>query len=282
MASVVAIVYGNNGRSSHDRYGGEGDQYGSGGAGQWFPYGMTSPGALHAMLFERHSALYGTTSAQLAEISVTFRQHATLNPQAVMRDPISIDTHQNSRFICEPLHLFDYCLINDGGVALIMTGQDRAKDCRKKPVYIRGVEQATALSDSSMPPDDFWRKPMQSISKRIYKKADCSRDELDALMIYDNFTPTVLFSLEGYGFCPIGESGPWVSEGHLRLGGRFPSNTSGGHLSESYMQGWALNVEAVRQIRGECGDRQVVNAELIQYMAAAPICTSIIYGASPR
>ena len=282
MASVVAIVYGNNGRSSHDRYGGEGDQYGSGGAGQWFPYGMTSPGALHAMLFERHSALYGTTSAQLAEIAVTFRQHATLNPQAVLRDPISIDTHQNSRFICEPLHLFDYCLINDGGVALIMTGQDRAKDCRKKPVYIRGVEQATALSDSSMPPDDFWRKPMQSISKRIYKQADCSRDELDALMIYDNFTPTVLFSLEGYGFCPIGESGPWVSEGHLRLGGRFPSNTSGGHLSESYMQGWALNVEAVRQIRGECGDRQVVNAELIQYMAAAPICTSIIYGASPR
>ena len=133
-----------------------------------------------------------------------------------------------------------------------------------------------------MPPDDFWRKPMQAISKRIYKQADCSRDELDALMIYDNFTPTVLFSLEGYGFCPIGESGPWVADGHLRLNGRYPTNTSGGHLSESYMQGWALNVEAVRQIRGECGERQVKKAELIQYMAAAPICTSIIYGGSPR
>ncbi len=282
MADVVAVVYGNNGRSAGDRYGGEGDQYGSGGAGQWFPYGMTSPGAMHAMMFNRHAHLYGTRSEHLGEIASTFRRHASLNPDAVMRTPITIEDHQNSRFVAEPLHLLDYCLINDGGVALIVTSAERAKDCRKKPVHIRAFGQASSFGSGSMPPDDFWRAPMQRIADHIYADADCTRDDLDALMIYDNFTPTVLFSLEGFGFCPVGASGPWAAEGHLRLGSKFPSNTSGGHLSESYMQGWALNVEAVRQIRGECGERQVNDAGLIQYMAASPVCTSIIYGASPR
>jgi acetyl-CoA acetyltransferase len=97
-------------------------------------------------------------------------------------------------------------------------------------------------------------------------------------MIYDNFSPTVVFTLEGFGFCRQGEGGPFVENGRLELGGDFPSNTDGGHLSNSYMQGWALNAEAVRQLRGECGARQIKDAKLIQYMCAAPLVTSVIYG----
>ncbi len=239
---------------------------------------MTSPGAAHAIMFRRHMHLYGTTSEQLASVSVAFRKHAALNPDAVMREPITVEDHQRSKLIAAALHLLDYCLINDGGCALILTTAERAGDMRVKPVYVRGMGQATALRDSNMPPEDFWFAPMQKSGNDVLRTAGVSRDDLDALMIYDNFTPTVLFSLEGFGFCPRGESGPFVQGGTLELGGRWPSNTDGGHLSNSYMQGWALNVEAVRQLRGECGARQVQGARLIQYMCAAPLTTSIIYG----
>jgi acetyl-CoA acetyltransferase len=242
---------------------------------------MTSPGAVHAMMFARHQHLYGTTSDQLAQVALSFRDHAALNPDAVMRDRITLADYHASRHICEPLHLFDYCLINDGGVALILTSADRAKDLRKPPVYVRGFGQASRLPGSDMPPDDFWREPMQAVARDVYAMAGISRDDLSALMIYDNFSPTVLFSLEGFGFCPAGESGPYVAEGRLRHGGPRPANTNGGHLSDSYMQGWSLNVEAVRQLRGECGERQVEGASSIQYMCASPVVTSIIYGTEP-
>ncbi len=274
---TVALVYGNNGRSAGDAYGGANDSYGSGGAGLWFPYGMTSPGAFHALMMRRHMELYGTTAEQLAEVPITFRHHATLNPQAVMREPIDLDTYLNARMIAEPLRLFDYCLINDGGVALILTTEERGRDLAKPPVHIRGCALQTAFKGSMFPPDDFWAAPLASVAQHSFADASLTRDDMDALMIYDNFAPTVLFSLEGLGYCGAGESGPYVAEGHLRLGGKHPTNTSGGHLSESYMQGWALNVEAVRQARGECGDRQVEGATNVHYAAAAPVCSSIIY-----
>jgi acetyl-CoA acetyltransferase len=278
LAEVVALVYGNNGRSAGDHYGGASDAYGSGGAGLWLPYGMTSPGAFHALMMRRHMEEYGTTSDQLGAVAAAFRRHASLNPHAVMRTPFTLEEYRAARFICEPLRLLDYCLINDGGVAMILTSAERARDLRKPPVYVRGFAQASSLAGSTFPPDDYWRAPMQRVAAEVYAMAGARPEDMDALMIYDNFTPTVLFSLEGFGFCAPGESGPWVADGKLELGGEFPANTSGGHLSESYMQGWALNVEAVRQIRGECGARQVPEAELVQYMTAAPVITSIIYG----
>jgi acetyl-CoA acetyltransferase len=278
MAEVVALVYGNNGRSAGDHYGGASDAYGSGGAGLWFPYGMTSPGAFHALMMRRHMEEYGTTTEQLGAVACAFRRHASLNPEAVMRTPFTLEEYRAARFICEPLRLLDYCLINDGGVAMILTSAERARDLRKPAVYVRGFAQASALAGSTFPPDDYWRAPMRRVAADVYQMAGAGPADMDALMIYDNFTPTVLFSLEGFGFCRPGESGPWVADGKLELGDQFPTNTSGGHLSESYMQGWALNVEAVRQVRGECGARQVAGANLVQYMTAAPVITSIIYG----
>ena len=278
LARTIALVYGNNGRSGGDRYGGAGDTYGSGGGGQWFPYGMTSPGAFHALMARRHMELYGTSADHLGAVAKTIRAHAALNPAAVMRAPFTLADYHASRFICEPLHLLDYCLINDGGVALILTSDERARDLKQPPVYLRGYGMATALAGSSFPPDDFWRAPMGKAATASFAAAGIEHNDVSALMIYDNFTPTVLFSLEGFGYCAPGESGPFAAAGNLALGGRYPTNTSGGHLSESYMQGWALNVEAVRQVRGACGERQVKDCAFAHYMAAAPVCTSIIYG----
>jgi acetyl-CoA acetyltransferase len=239
---------------------------------------MTSPGAFHALMARRHMELYGTTADQLGSVSKTFRDHAALNPAAVMRTPFTLADYHASRYICEPLHLLDYCLINDGGVALVLTSGERARDLIRPPVYIRGYGMATALAGSSFPPDDFWRAPMRKAAEKSFADAGASHADVSALMIYDNFTPTVLFALEGFGYCGEGESGPFVAQGRLSLGARYPTNTSGGHLSESYMQGWALNAEAVRQIRGACGERQVKNCAFVHYMASAPVVTSILYG----
>lgn len=281
MLNTVAVVYGNDGRSAGARYGGRGDAYGTGAEQLWFPYGMTSPGAIHAMAFQRHAALYRTTEEQLGAISVAFRKHARLNPQAVMQKPITLDDYLEARFICEPLRLLDYCLINDGGVAMILTRGERAADMRQRPVYVRGLAQTSRLAQGELP-DDFGYAAMQSSASRVFDMAEVSRDDIDALMIYDNFTPTVIFTLEGFGYCPQGEGGRFVEGGRLELSGEIPTNTNGGHLSESYMQGWSLNVEAVRQLRGGLGERQVPDAELVQYLQGGPLSTSIIYGRDAR
>lgn len=269
-ANYIALVYGNDGRSAAMKYGG--------GTSLWAPWGFTSPGAIHAMMYRRHMAEFGTTSEDLAHISVAFRKHASLNPNAVRRDPITVEEHQDSRYICDPLHLLDYCQINDGGVAWIMTTADRAKDLKKTPVYLSGFARQDTFTHASTPATDYWYPALRKVADEIYPRSGVARDDVDGLMIYDNFSPTVLFSLEGMGFCAQGEGGQFVRDGALELGrGRWPTNTSGGHLSESYMQGWALIAEAVRQVRGECGDRQIPDCSVVQYICATNIALSAIF-----
>lgn len=269
----VALVYANIGRSRRVQYGGEESP------GFWDPWGFTSMGGIHAMMFREHMNRFGTTSEQLAHVAVAFRQHALLNPAAVMKQPMTLEDHQTSRMICDPLRLLDYCLINDGAVCLILTSLERARDLKKRPVVISGVGAQDALSHASYPDAGFWYAPLRKVAGQVYGQSGLQPHDVKALMVYDNFSPTVLFSLEGLGFCEQGEGGRFVENGALALGGRLPANTDGGHLSNSYMQGWALNVEAVRQVRGECGDRQVPDCDVVQYVAATPCNRSIIYTA---
>lgn len=272
-ATHVALLYANIGRSRRVNYGGEEN------VGFWDPWGMTSPGAAHALMFRLHMERFGTTTRQLAEVSVAFRKNAMLNPLAVMNKPMSIEDHEEARRIVEPLGLLDYCLINDGAVCIILSTADRAKDLKKPPVLISGVGSQEAFTDSSISnfSQNFWYDELQSVSKEVFGIAGVQHSDIDLFLPYDNFSPTVLFSLEGMGFCAQGESGAFVENGTLAYDGNLPSNTDGGHLSNSYMQGWGLNVEAVRQIRGECGARQIPNCSVAQYVSATPCCRSIIY-----
>jgi acetyl-CoA acetyltransferase len=269
----VALLYANIGRSRRVNYGGDENP------GVWDPFGFTSPGAAHAMAFQRHMQMYGTTTRQLAEVSVAIRHHACLNPDAVMQKPITIEDHENARFITAPLRLLDYCLINDGAVCMILTTAERAKDFKKPPVMVSGFGSQESFTHSSISnfDMDFWHPAVKAAGEQAYGMAGIGPDDVDGLMCYDNFSPTVLFSLEGLGFCKQGESGSFVEGGTLKLGGKLPVNTDGGHLSNSYMQGWALNVEAVRQLRGECGARQIPDCEVVQYVQATPCTRSIIY-----
>ncbi len=273
LCNYAVLLYANIGRSRRVNYGGDESP------GIWDPWGFTSPGAAHAMAFRRHMEMYGTTTRQLAEVSVAIRYHACLNPDAVMRNPITIEDHESARFITAPLRLLDYCLINDGAVCLILTSKERAKDFKKPPVTISGFGGQDSFSSSSIAnfDMDFWYPAISAAGKQAYGMAGVTPKDVNALMCYDNFSPTVLFSLEGLGFCGQGESGAYVEDGALALGGRLPVNTDGGHLSNSYMQGWALNVEAVRQLRGECGARQIPDCEVVQYVQATPCTRTIIY-----
>ncbi|GAA1848958.1 thiolase family protein [Pseudonocardia ailaonensis] len=274
--STVALVYGNDGATAGATYGGAGEGYGTA-ASLTLPYGLTSPGAFYALMLQRHRHLYGT-GEELAAVSMTFREHARLNPGAVMRTPVSLEDYLTSRYVVEPMHLLDYCLINDGGVALVLTSRERARDLPRPVVPVLGLAQRAQLVNSDFPPEDFWAGAIREAGDRALAMADRTRDDMDALMIYDNFSCNVLFALEGLGYCGIGEGGAFVQGGRLALGGPLPTNTSGGHLSESYMQGWALVAEAVRQLRGECGARQVQGAETIQYACASPVVSTLILG----
>ncbi len=275
LAKTVACIYGNNGRSLGARYGGEGGGGSDTGISDT-AYGMTSPGASVAHMFRRHQYLYGTPVEALGHVAINNRLNAALNPDAVMRSPITMEDYLNSRFISEPLRLLDYCLINDGAVCLIVTSAERAKDLRKPPVYLHASAVAGDF-DHQYTVDDCFYDALQMIGSDLFARSDIQREDIDVAQIYDNFTPTVLFTLEGLGFCGRGESGAWVTAERIARSGELPLNTSGGHTSESYMQGWALLAEAVRQVRGESGARQIAGCENALYACTAPISSAMIF-----
>lgn len=256
MANYVACVFGDAAKTGGSRF-----NRASGWGDSWSIWGMYGAAANSAIAASRHMALYGTTSRQLAEVAVACRRHASLNPDAVMRQPISIEDHQSSRWVVEPLRLLDCCLISDGGVCIIVTTAERAKDLKKPPVLIRGMGQA--YTAENLEREDWWYVQHQKQAlARAYASAGLGPKDIQVAQLYDNFTISVLLWLEHGGFCRAGESGSFVEGGRIQLGGELPVNTAGGNLSESYMEGWLHIVEGVRQMRGECGPRQVEGAEL--------------------
>jgi acetyl-CoA acetyltransferase len=257
MASVVACVFGDVPRSGGNRY-----DSAAGSGDSWGIWGMFGAAANSAFGARRHMELYGTTSEQLGWVAVSCRRHAALNPQALMQAPMTIEDHQASRMIVEPLRLLDCCVISDGAVVILVASPARARDAQKPPVLIWGMGQGHTLQNLEAP--EWWYVPHQGDAlSRTYRMAGVGPTEIDVAQFYDNFTISVLFWLEHAGFVARGEAGPFVEGGErITLGGQLPLNTSGGNLSESYMQGWLHVVEGVRQIRGEAGPRQVEGAEL--------------------
>jgi acetyl-CoA acetyltransferase len=225
------------------------------------PYGLTTVGS-YALAARRHMEQYGTTSEQLAEIAVTMRRHAGLNPEAKMRRPIAVADVLASRMISEPLHLLDCCIISDGGGALVVTSAERARDLRRPAVLVLGCGEAVAHQETGAP--DLLTIAARQSGAQALGMAGVRHADLDLCTIYDSFTITVLVTLENLGFCKAGEGGSFVAGGRIGLGGELPVNPDGGGLSSNHpgMRGIFLVIEAVRQLRGECGARQVAGAEL--------------------
>ncbi len=226
------------------------------------PSGAIAPAQLYAPMARRHMELYGTTSLQFAEIAVSTRNNAMLNPNATMKRPISVEDHQNSRMISDPLRLLDCSLESDGGAAVVISAADRARDMRQNPVLVMGVAEGHPDSPSAITQrPDITTLGLAKAAPRAFAMADVTPDDIDVAEIYDCFTYNVLCQIEDAGFCKKGEGGPFVESGAIRLNGKLPINTHGGLLSQAHMAGMNHIVELVRQLRGEAA-AQVTGAKL--------------------
>jgi len=244
------------------------------------PYGAPIP-AFYALVARAHEHAYGTTEAQRAEVAVACRRHASMNPAAQMRDPITVEDVLKSKMIADPLHLLDCSLVSDGGGAIIMTSAERAKDFKNRPVYLLGIGEGHSHEHISQA-HSFVASAAKDAGERAYKMAGLGPKDIDVAELYDCFTPVVIIELEDLGFCSKGEGGRFVEGGRIQIGGELPVNTHGGLLSHCHPghPGSIFSVtEAVRQLRGECGPRQVKDAKIALVHAQGGIlsthCTGI-------
>ena len=257
---VALVTHGEAGRSARNRAGANGSE-----PGPQFevPYGIIGPPISYSMACRRYMELYGEdkTRQALAEIAVSTRKWAQLNPKAYMKDqPMSFDDYHDSRWISWPFHLFDCCLVTDAGGAYVVTTEERARDLKQKPVFILGAAEGHDHGMISQMPD-LTRTWARYTGPTALSQSGLSHNDIDLAMIYDSFTYTELATLESLGFCGPGEGADFVANQRTAPGGDFALNTSGGGLSYTHsgMYGMFLVLEAVRQLRGECGDRQLEN-----------------------
>jgi acetyl-CoA acetyltransferase len=224
-------------------------------------YGMAGGAVMEARSAMRYMHEFKLTYEMLGSVAIAFREHAGLNPSAQYREPLTMEEYLATPFVSEPLRRYDCSVTSDGGVALVLTSAERARDLAKPPAYVAGLGQGHNL-DALKDPTHYTHFAGARSSQRAFEMAGITPADVDVMQFYDCFTSTVLITLEDYGFCKKGEGGPFALEGNLKLGGALPSNTSGGMLSEADITGWNLIVEGVRQIRGECGERQVPDTKV--------------------
>jgi acetyl-CoA acetyltransferase len=247
-------------------------------SGWYSPYGLLTPAAWVAMNARRYLHQYGATTEDFGRVSVAARKHAATNPYAwFYQRPITLEDHQNSRWIIEPLRLLDCCQESDGSVAVVVTSLERARDLRHKPAVIAAAAQGATHEQQMMTGyyrDDITGLPeMGLVAAQLYETAGVGPDDIQTAVIYDHFTPFVLVQLEEFGFCGRGEAKDFVSGGNIELGGRLPLNPHGGQLGEAYIHGMNGVSEAVRQIRGTAVN-QVEGVEHVVVTAGTGVPTS--------
>jgi acetyl-CoA acetyltransferase len=244
------------------------------------PFGLVTPASWVAMFARRYMHEFGATSEDFGRVSVVDRKHAATNPNAwFYHRPITLEEHQQSPWIVEPLHLLDCCQESDGGVALVVTRADHARDLTDRPVMIKAAAQGSADDQHMMtsyyrPTDRVVELPeMALVARQLYATSGLGPQDIQTAVIYDHFTPFVLPQLEAFGFCPRGEAKDFIRDGNLEIGGRLPLNTHGGQLGEAYIHGVNGVLEAVRQIRGTSSN-QVDNVDHVLVTAGTGVPTS--------
>jgi len=280
LADVVACVTAVSFTRERGFLGGPGDVEGNreegGTHGEAPPYGLTAPAGGAAIAMQRYMHLYGATSAQLAAVPIALRRHASKNPAAIMRAPLTLEGHQAARMVVDPLRLYDCCLISDGAAVALVARSDRARDLKSKPVRIAAMQGTRAgreefifaprglgINQQSGTP-----AAARAIDMEVFAKADVRHADVDGFYTYDAFSPLVLFALERFGYCGPGEAAGFVQGGRIELGGALPVNTSGGLLSEAHVAGWNSICEMVRQLRGTAGATQIPDARVLHWGTA--------------
>ena len=263
LATTVAILYGTNQRTAGQRFTSVAD-----GAERELlaPYGFLNIAGPTALALRRRQHLHGLTEEQLGHVAVVQRRHAQLNPLAVFRDPLTLDDYLASRYIVRPLRRPDICMISDGGACLIVTAAERAAEFAR-PVHLLAGDQV-ANPRHLQTEDALLRSWVRPMAGAIYDRAGIAREDVDVLLVQDATSLAVVEALELFGFCAHGDVGGFLAEERHALGADLPVNTNGGQLSEAYMWGWLHLCEAVRQLRGECGERQVAGAKVAQYCSS--------------
>lgn len=276
---TVVVYRSLNGRSG-SRFGRGEDSPNLGGEFQFSaPNGYIIPPMWIGMWAQRHKAVYGTTAEDFGQIAVTHRRHAVANSHAGQRKPITMDDYLSSRWIVEPFRLLDCCLETDGAVAVVVTSLERARDLRHAPIVPLASAEAHTHSSSWSQFDDLSTMYSHYAAKRLWSRTSLTPSDVDVACLYDCFTYTALVTFEDYGFCGKGEVGAFYSEGRATYGGDIVVNPHGGLLSEGYIHGLNHHYEAVLQLRGEAGARQVDDAQVaIVTAGAGPGGGAILYG----